>query len=557
MKLLGKYKIASKLIRSVEQLRSFHLSECSKDLCKDIPILNAWPKPIEPGFTCGAEIKDGKALIIGIYTNMDDPDVPQIALTRTAMKYNEFTCGKLMENLRASGNFPKLGETRLFYNIEPSFPVVCLVGLGHECYGYNKVEQRDEAKEAIRVAAGAGCKEIQNLNLGKLYIESLGHTESTAEGAALSLWVYQDLKNKVKRKRVPYLALYDDCDWTGWQIGLEKASAQNLTRQLMETPSNLMTPTGFALSAVESLVKVGVNVEVRVQEWAKENNMEAFLAAAKGSYEPPVFLEISYNGCEPCIPPVVLVGKGITFDSGGLCLKSHQDMEHMRGDMAGAANVVATVRALASLKLPINVRGIMPLCENMIGASATRPGDIVRAMNGKSILIANVDYEGQLVLADALAYSQKYKPNFIVDIGTLTKGAQECLSNAASVVFTNNDNLWTSIKAASIHTGDRVWRFPLWEVYNDQIQPSHVVCDLTNLAEGNNGYTCTTAAFLRHFICRHNWIHMDTYGIMLEDGTIPYLHKGMSGRPTRTLIEFLAQFGCRSAHEDHEQRQSG
>ncbi|KAL1132785.1 hypothetical protein AAG570_010737 [Ranatra chinensis] len=390
------------------------------------------------------------------------------------MKYNQYTCGHLVEHLKASGPIPKLGEARLFFNVEPTFPVVAVVGLGHECYGYNKNEERDEAKEAIRVGVGAGCRALQQLNISKLYVENFGHAESAAEGAALALWVYQDLKNPSKKTRVPHLGLYDDCDW----------------------------------------------------EWAKENNMNAFLAVSKGSFEPPLFLEISYSGCDPCIDPIVLVGKGITFDSGGICLKKHEDMEHMRGDMAGAACVVSTVRAIASLRLPVNVRGLIPLCENMPGASATKPGDIVRAMNGKSILIANTDYEGQLVLADALCYALKYKPKVIVDVGTLTKEMKGVIGPAATGAFTNNDNLWASIKAASIHT-------------------EHVSCDLANLAEGFGGHSCTTAAFLREFICDFNWLHLDSYGVMVESGDTTYLRKGMSGRPTRTLIEFIAQFACK------------
>lgn len=516
--------------------------------CKEIPLVDAWP-PDSTFTPNNCEGKDGRALVIGLYSHWDDPDNPSIALTKTAMKYNEFTCNKFMESFKVSGPLLKLGEARLFFNIEPSFPVLAVVGLGHECYGYNKTEQRDESKEAIRIAVGAGCRAVQNLNVSKLFIESFGHTESAAEGAALALWVYQDLKNKSKKKRVPYLGLYDDCDWTGWQIGLEKASAQNLARQLMETPSNIMTPTAFALSAVEALCKTGVNVEIKVQEWAKENHMEAFLAVAKGSFEPPVFLEVSYNGCDPCLPPIVLVGKGITFDSGGLCLKSSQEMVHMRGDMSGAACVIATVRALASLKLPVNVRGIIPLCENMIGASAAKPGDVVKAMNGKTILIANVDYEGQLVLADSLSYAHKYSPKFILDVGTISRGVESVLSNSASAVFCNDEELWSSILAASIHTGDRMWRFPLWDAYIDQVVPNHVACDLSNLPHGNNAFTCAIAAFLRHFICGQKWIHIDTYGVMLENGDIPYMRKGMSGRPTRTLIEFIAQFACKSSDD--------
>jgi len=507
-------------------------------------MVEPWTGPIEPGFSCTGEIKEGKALLLGIYT-CDNPDFHQIALTRTAMRYNKYVCNKLIDQLKASGPFPKLGETAIFYNIEPTFPIVVVVGLGDECYGYNRVEQRDEGKEAIRIGIGAGCKAIERLKIQKLYVESFGHTESSAEGAGLSLWKYQDLKHKSKRWKVPYLGLYDDCDWTGWQIGLEKASAQNLARQLMETPSNLMTPTSFALSAVEALVRTGVNVDVKVQEWMQENQMNAFLAASKGSIETPIFLEIYYNGCDPCEPPIVLIGKGITFDAGGLCIKSCQDMNLMRGDMAGAACVVATVRAVASLKLPVNIRGLIPLCENVPGASAIRPGDIVKAMNGKSIVIENTDFEGPLILADALVYAHKYKPKFILDVGTMTRYMQQMMSDASTGVFTNDMSLWASMKAASIHTGDRVWRFPLWESYNDQIRPAHVTYDLTNVPYANCGYSCTTAAFLSQFVCNTRWIHLDTFGVMWENGDIPYLTKGMSGRPTRTMIEFVAQMACK------------
>ena len=533
------------------RFKSFHTTSVATagNVCKEYPLLNAWTEAVDPGFNCAGDTKDGKALLLGIYSHLDDPDIPQIALTKSTMKYNEFTCGKLLETLKTAGPFPKLGEARLLFNIENTFPIVGVCGLGHECYGYNKTEQRDEAKEAIRLAIGAGCRAVQSLSVNKLHVESFGHAESAAEGASLALWVYQDLKNKHKRKRVPFLGLYEDCDWTGWNIGLEKASAQNLARQLMETPGNIMTPTAFSISSVEALTKVGVNVEIRTKEWAKENHLEAFLAVSRGSYEPPIFLEINYNGCDPCLPPIVLAGKGITFDSGGLCLKSSKELVHMRGDMGGAACIIATVRAIASLKIPVNIRGLIPLCENMLGASAAKPGDIVRAMNGKTILIANSDFEGQLVLADTLCYAHKYKPKFILDVGTLSKGVETVISNSASAVFTNDNNLWISLKAASIHTGDRMWRFPLWEIYGDQVKPTHVACDLTNLANGHNGFTCTIAAFLNNFICNHKWLHVDTYGVMLENGETPYMRKGMSGRPTRTLVEFIAQLACKTLEE--------
>uniref|UniRef100_A0A0A9YDZ5 Cytosol aminopeptidase n=1 Tax=Lygus hesperus TaxID=30085 RepID=A0A0A9YDZ5_LYGHE len=508
---------------------------------------HAWPRDVSPNFACAGQPAEGRGLILGVYTCSDNTSEisSYITFTDARVRYNHFVCDKLIENLKGAGPFPKLGELRLFYNLEPSFPLLVVVGLGNPCYGYNRAEQRDEAKEAVRVAVGAGARLLQDLHVSKLYIESFGYTETAAEGAGLALWIYQDLKSRTKKVRVPYIGLYDDCDWTGWQIGLEKAAAQNLARQMMETPSNLLTPTGFALSAVEALTPVGVNVDVKVEDWAKENRMNAFLAVAKGSYEAPLFLDISYNGCDPCLPPVVLAGKGVTFDSGGLCLKSKEEMTHMRGDMAGAACILATIRCVASLKLPINVRGLIPLCENMPGASATRPGDIVRAMNDKSILIGNTDFEGPLIMADALSYAQKYNPKCICDVGTLTSQVEYLLGAAATGVFTNDDNLWSSIKSASIHTGDRVWRLPLWEIYQEQVTPSHVSVDLTNVPNNNHAYTAAAAAFLHNFVCYNKWMHLDTYGVMVETGQTTYMRKGMSGRPTRTLIEFLAQMACK------------
>jgi len=515
----------------------------STGMTKEIHNNDPWVGPIEPGINCYGETRDGKALILGMYTCDSEPESKHIALTRTSMRYNQYTCNKLVDQLRVSG-IPKLGECAVLYNVEPTIPVVVVVGLGSECYGYNKVEQRDEGKEAVRIGAGAGIRALERLKISKLYIESLGNTEAAAEGAGLGLWKYQDLKQRSKRWRVPYLGLYDDCDFTAWEIGLEKASAQNLARQLMETPSNLMTPTSFALSAVEALARSSVSIDIKVAEWMGEHKMNAFLAVSKGSIEAPLFLEITYNGCDPCDAPVVLIGKGVTFDAGGLCLKPLEDSQNMRGDMAGAACVLATVRAVSSLKLPVNLRGLIPLCENVPGASSIRPGDIVKAMNGKSILIENTDFEGALLLADALVYAQKYKPKFIVDVATMNPTVKMMVSDVASAIFTNSDDLWASIKAASIHTGDRVWRFPLWALYEDQIKPSHVTYDLTNFPVGNCGHATTSAAFLHQFVCNTKWMHCDTINVMWEDGQTPYLTKGMSGRPTRTLIEFIAQLAC-------------
>ncbi|VEN51679.1 unnamed protein product, partial [Callosobruchus maculatus] len=351
---------------------------------------------------------------------------------------------------------PKKGEVRVFYNIDPEFSLVAVAGLGRECQGYDVFEQMDEGKEAIRIASATGCKALQKMRVERVFVESFGHSESAAEGSALGVWLYQEKKNVKLQKVIPTLELYDDCDWTGWQIGLQKAAAQNLARQLMDCPANMMTPTSFAQNAVEVLCKSGINVEVKVKGWAETQQMNAFLAASQGSCEPPIFLELSYYGACKDERPVILIGKGITYNSGGICLKDCNKQRYMRGDMGGAACVLAACRAVAGLQLPLNIRALIPLCENMPGCAAMRPGDIVKAMNGKSIKIESTDTAGRLCLADALVYAQNFWPRFIVDVGTMTNDMKHALGASASGVWSNSEALWEYMLAASMHTGDRV-----------------------------------------------------------------------------------------------------
>lgn len=230
-----------------------------------------------------------------------------------------------MELLRIAGPMPKRGECRLFYNLEPQYSVVAVCGLGEKCLGYDSHEQIDEGKEAVRIAAATGCKELQKLDTNKIFIESFDNTESAAEGAAMGVWIYQNLINKQRMQYIPQIQLHVEngleCDWDGWKIGLHKASAQNLARELMETPANHMTPTRFAQNVVNVLCDSGVNVEVKVRGWAESQKMSAFLAVAKGSCEPPIFLELSYYGADQDEQPIVLVGQGNTYDSGGVCSK--------------------------------------------------------------------------------------------------------------------------------------------------------------------------------------------------------------------------------------------
>ncbi|EEB14379.1 Cytosol aminopeptidase, putative [Pediculus humanus corporis] len=491
--------------------------------------------------------KSETGLILGIYS-MNDGRHETSKYTLTGQKFNKKSCFLMESLIRKAGPCPKLGEYRILYDIDPVFPIVCVVGLGLECAGYDEDEQLDKGKENIRVAAGVAAKVMVQFELSKIYIEGLGHPESTAEGAALAIWVYQDFKNP-KYKRLPLaIELFDDNDWTGWQIGMQKAAAQNLARSLMEAPANKMTPIVFAQNSVEVLCKAGINVEVKVQNWCECLGMGAFLAVGKGSCESPLFMEISYYGAGNFKErPVVLIGKGVTYDSGGLMLNKMEDLINAKGDMSGAACVVAACRAVAALQLPINIRGLIPLCENMPGCNAMKPGDIVQAMNGRSIYIQDTRCEGRLILADALCYAQSFCPRFIVDIGSMTKGIREGFSTAAVGVFTNSTRLWKQIRISGIHTGDRVWRMPLFSHYASKIKKSSSV-DFKNYGRmPRSADPCRAAAFLHEFVPCGEWLHIDNFGVSVSDGITdpPYLSRGMTGRPTRTLVEFLSQLCCR------------
>ncbi|XP_045074236.1 cytosol aminopeptidase [Coregonus clupeaformis] len=311
----------------------------------------------------------------------------------------------------------------------------------------------------------------------------------------------------------------------------------------MEAPANHLTPSAFADTITHRLAPYAdhVTIHKRSQEWIEEQQMGAFLSVSKGSEEPPVFLELHYNGCpDNTHSPLLLVGKGITFDSGGISLKPPSGMDAMRADMGGAATVCSAIVTAAALNLPINIIGLTPLCENMPSGKANKPGDVVTAKNGKTIQVDNTDAEGRLILADALCYAHSFNPRAIVNAATLTGAMDVALGSAATGVFTNSDWLWEQLHKASVVTGDRVWRMPLFEHYTRQVTDCQLA-DLNNVGKySRSGGACTAAAFLREFVTAPHWAHLDIAGVMTNKDEVPYLKKGMSGRPTRTLVEFAA-----------------
>jgi len=327
-----------------------------------------------------------------------------------------------------------------------------------------------------------------------------------------------------------------------WNRGVIMAEGQNIVRRLMEMPANLLYPTRFAEIAKEYSEKCG-NLEITPhdKEWAEKKKMFSFLSVNQGSAQPPVFLEMKLTcASKSDAPTVVLVGKGVCFDSGGISIKPSASMDKMRADMGGAANVFGTLYTLSRLnvKLPFNVVGLTPLVENMPGGRATRPGDIVFASNGKSIKIDNTDAEGRLILADALVYADTFQPTHVLDIATLTGAIGIALGGVASGVYCTEDALWNKLLQASIETGDRMWRMPLFKAYNRKMKTD--TADLNNIAKPNSGAgSCVAAGFLKEFIECKSWAHLDIAGVMDADGDLAYIPKGMSGRPMRALVRCL------------------
>ncbi|KAF6718716.1 Cytosol aminopeptidase [Oryzias melastigma] len=403
-------------------------------------------------------------------------------------------------------------------------------------------ENWDTSKESIRQGMAAGCQLLQELELNSVEVDGCGDAQSAAEGAMLGLFHFDQLKSKKKTKVT--VQLHGSSGADSWEKGAVYAEGQNLARLLMEAPANHITPTAFANIIEEKLAPHAqrVTINKRSQDWMKEQQMGAFLSVSKGSEEPPVFLELHYNGSpDSKQPPLLLVGKGITFDSGGISLKPSPSMDAMRADMGGAATVCASIVTAAALKLPVNIIGLAPLCENMPSGKATKPGDVVTAKNGKTIQVDNTDAEGRLVLADALCYGHNFNPRAIVNVATLTGAMDVALGSAATGVFTNSDWLWEQLHKASVVTGDRVWRMPLFQHYTKQVTDSQLA-DLNNIGKySRSGGACTAAAFLREFVTAPHWAHLDIAGVMSNKDEIPYLRKGMSGRPTRTLVEFAAR----------------
>jgi leucyl aminopeptidase len=321
------------------------------------------------------------------------------------------------------------------------------------------------------------------------------------------------------------------------EIGLlqGKAIAQGveLTKQLADLPGNICTPTYLAEQAVALAAQhEKLKCEILEESDLQALGMGAFLSVSRGSRQPAKLISLFYQGAEASVKPVVLIGKGLTFDAGGISLKPGLGMDEMKYDMCGGASVLGLIRMATLLNLKLNIVGLVPSSENLPDGDANKPGDIVTSMSGKTIEILNTDAEGRLLLCDTLTYAKKFNPEVVIDMATLTGACIVALGRVPSGLFGNDDALCDELSAAGEVACDKVWRMPVWEEYQDQIKSNFA--DLANIG-GPDGGSITAACFLSRFAEDFRWVHLDIAGTAWRTGAA----KGATGRPVPLVSQFL------------------
>jgi leucyl aminopeptidase len=405
----------------------------------------------------------------------------------------------------------------------------------------------DGSAKAVRNAASSAFAQLKSLGAGHAAVALCGATWSAnlAEAVALAAvdGVYQYRATKPSATPAPPLTrltvLADKAQGADVQRGLALAKAigagVELARECANRPANHATPSFLAEQAKALGKQFGLKVDVLDRKAAEKLGMGAFLAVAQGSEEPPRFIVARHDGAARTRPPVVLVGKGITFDTGGISIKPAAEMDEMKFDMGGAASVLGTLRALAELKAKVNVVGIIPACENMPSGRAVKPGDVVTSLSGQTIEILNTDAEGRLILCDALTYAERFKPAAVVDIATLTGACVIALGHHRSGLFCADDALAAQLVAAGDGALDPCWRMPLDEEYDEALKSNFA--DMANVGPRAGG-AITAAMFLKRYTSKFRWAHLDIAGTAWKSGA----NKGATGRPVPLLTHFVLGF---------------
>jgi len=440
----------------------------------------------------------------------------------------------------------KLHQTAILYpRGDVGIRRVILVGLGKQG-DFSADKLRSAGAKAGQAARSLKVKSLaMTLEADKLGLSWETATEASVEGIILGLYQYTDFKT-LDRESIKEVELLQVFIMDNENMSLVKAAAERteticravyFVRNLVSAPANEMTPGIMAREAL-AIAKGHKKIKTTVLEAAdmKRLGMNALLGVARGSDEPPKLIIMEYQGAGKGHPPVVLVGKALTFDSGGISLKPAEKMDEMKADMAGGAAVIGAVCAAADLQLPVNVVALIPATENLPGGKAVKPGDILKSMSGKTIEVLNTDAEGRLILADALTYAGRFKPAAIIDIATLTGACVVALGDHVMGMMGTDENLKNRIKKASEQTGELLWELPLWENYHDLVKSD--IADYKNSA-GRPGGAITAAAFLSKFVGSYPWVHLDIAGPAWLTKDQAYNPKGASGAGVRLFVQLL------------------
>ena len=485
--------------------------------------------------SAAAETVATPCLIAGLFEGGKLPAATQ-ALDQASHGY----LSKLVKGGAIEG---RAGQTLLLFDV-PKLAAerVLLVGLGPEkdlsLRGYRRAMQRvtkalNDAgvKEAVSTLTLLSFKDADAYWLARHAVEA---AEEVCYRFDQCKGVNKD-KNKAALQRLNLLCNQRDQmkpAEEGLRAGNAVAAGVSLARTLGNLPPNVCTP-GYLADEAKRLAKGGkLKLTVLEQAQMKKLGMGALLAVARGSRQPPKLIVMEYHGGPKGQKPRVLVGKGITFDTGGISIKPAAAMDEMKFDMCGAASVFGTLKAVMALGLKMNVVGIVPTCENMPGGDASRPGDIVTTMSGQTVEILNTDAEGRLILCDALTYAERFKPETIVDMATLTGACVIALGNVVSGLFGNNERLVQSLRQAGEKADDRAWQLPLYDEYQEGLKSNFA--DFANVA-GREGGAITAASFLARFTKNMSWAHLDIAGTAWKGGG----EKGATGRPVPLLVQYL------------------
>ena len=455
------------------------------------------------------------------------------------LKWNGF-----LSSLVKQGDFKgELFECRLLYT-QGSAPAerIVLTGLGKKAE-FDLEKWRGAASKAGQFVRNSGMKKITFpvKRFSGFSEEEL--SESFVTGLILGTYQFNQFKtvDRDKIKEIDELVLLGETAeevrsiQEGARTGKTVSESVTMARDLVNGPANQITPTALARKCEEIGKSSGMEVQVLGLGEAEGMGMGAFAAVGKGSQEPARFITLEYNPGKG-YRTIALVGKGITFDSGGLSIKPSERMEMMKDDMSGAAAVMAAMKAAAELELPLHLVGIIPATENLPDGKAYKPGDILRTLSGQTVEVISTDAEGRLVLCDALAYSLRYQPEAVIDIATLTGACVIALGDYVTGLFGNDETLVKRIEEASKKTGEKVWRLPLWEEYLDYIKNGPA--DLRNVGTRSAG-AIIGGIFLSKFVGKTPWVHLDIAGPASTEKDQPYVPKGGTGAGTRLLVQLL------------------